>query len=128
MHWFNQWKKYVGWDNWDSSHFGDPTCHPGKIDNSALLTGRWSEKLICIQLSIMVCNADVNRIFSFFSNRKYQGIEGTLDRRHRFYSSPRTSMAYSCSVIWSFSWRRGYFSQGNDNISLSSFEPFLFIN
>lgn len=62
MHWFNQWKKYVGWDNWDSSHFGDPTCHPGKIDNSALLTGRWSGKL-----SIMVCNADVNIIFvSFF--------------------------------------------------------------
>ena len=39
LHWFNLWKKYVGWDTWDSSNVGDPTCHPGNIDNSVLLKG-----------------------------------------------------------------------------------------
>lgn len=37
LHWFNSWKKYVGWDKWDPNNVRDPACHPGNIDNLALL-------------------------------------------------------------------------------------------
>ncbi|XP_046458056.1 ubiquitin carboxyl-terminal hydrolase 15-like isoform X1 [Daphnia pulex] len=37
LHWFNLWKKYAGWDKWDSSNVGDLTSHPGNIDNSILM-------------------------------------------------------------------------------------------
>lgn len=39
IHWFNQWKKYVAWDGWDSTQIGDPSSHPGHIDNSSLING-----------------------------------------------------------------------------------------
>jgi len=35
--WFKQWKKYVGYDNWDVSFVGDEGAHPGPIDNKGLL-------------------------------------------------------------------------------------------
>ncbi|XP_075751718.1 ubiquitin carboxyl-terminal hydrolase 15 isoform X4 [Rhipicephalus microplus] len=36
--WFNQWKRYVGYDSWDTSNeIGEQTTHPGPIDNSPLL-------------------------------------------------------------------------------------------
>ncbi|XP_042898820.1 ubiquitin carboxyl-terminal hydrolase 4 isoform X2 [Parasteatoda tepidariorum] len=35
--WFKQWKKYVGYDNWETSSVGDKATHPGPIDNSPLL-------------------------------------------------------------------------------------------
>lgn len=34
--WFKQWKKYVGYDSWETSNVGDHTTHPGPIDNSLL--------------------------------------------------------------------------------------------
>ncbi|KAK2167839.1 hypothetical protein LSH36_23g05071 [Paralvinella palmiformis] len=34
--WFKQWKKYVGYDSWDTGHVGDESAYPGPIDNSAL--------------------------------------------------------------------------------------------
>ena len=37
--WFKQWKKYVGFDNWDTSYVGDQSANPGPIDNSPLLKG-----------------------------------------------------------------------------------------
>ncbi|XP_035221338.1 ubiquitin carboxyl-terminal hydrolase 15-like, partial [Stegodyphus dumicola] len=35
--WFKQWKKYVGYDSWETSNIGDRATHPGPIDNSPLL-------------------------------------------------------------------------------------------
>ncbi|XP_070193299.1 ubiquitin carboxyl-terminal hydrolase 15-like isoform X2 [Littorina saxatilis] len=37
IRWFKQWKKYVGYDSWDTLNAGDETYNPGPIDNSALL-------------------------------------------------------------------------------------------
>jgi hypothetical protein len=37
--WFNQWKKFVAWDQGDSNHVGDPNSNPGHIDNAPLLKG-----------------------------------------------------------------------------------------
>lgn len=37
--WFKQWKKYVGYDSWETSNVGDRATHPGPIDNSPLLRG-----------------------------------------------------------------------------------------
>ncbi len=37
--WFKQWKKFVGFDNWDTSYVGDQSANPGAIDNSPLLRG-----------------------------------------------------------------------------------------
>ncbi|XP_067138793.1 ubiquitin carboxyl-terminal hydrolase 15-like isoform X2 [Centruroides vittatus] len=34
--WFKQWRKYVGYDSWDTSNIGENTIHPGPIDNSSL--------------------------------------------------------------------------------------------
>jgi len=34
--WFKQWKKYVGWDHWDTSSIGEKSANPGPIDNSGL--------------------------------------------------------------------------------------------
>ncbi|XP_076448226.1 ubiquitin carboxyl-terminal hydrolase 4-like [Babylonia areolata] len=36
IRWFKLWKKYVGYDSWDTVNIGDETYHPGPIDNSAL--------------------------------------------------------------------------------------------
>ncbi|BFZ09058.1 hypothetical protein BsWGS_12097 [Bradybaena similaris] len=36
IRWFKQWKKYVGYDQWDSYNLGDQTVHPGPIDNCSL--------------------------------------------------------------------------------------------
>ncbi|GIY57194.1 ubiquitin carboxyl-terminal hydrolase 15 [Caerostris darwini] len=35
--WFKQWKKYVGYDSWETANIGDRATHPGPIDNSPLL-------------------------------------------------------------------------------------------
>ncbi|CAL1543086.1 unnamed protein product [Lymnaea stagnalis] len=37
VRWFKQWKKYVGYDQWDSYSVGDQSVHPGPIDNCSLL-------------------------------------------------------------------------------------------
>ncbi|XP_013790344.1 ubiquitin carboxyl-terminal hydrolase 15-like [Limulus polyphemus] len=34
--WFKQWKKYVGYDDWDTCNADKENTHPGPIDNSAL--------------------------------------------------------------------------------------------
>ena len=38
--WFKQWKKFVGFDNWDTSFVGEDTAHPGPVDNTPLLKGK----------------------------------------------------------------------------------------
>ncbi|UYV69344.1 USP15 [Cordylochernes scorpioides] len=35
--WFKQWRKYVGYDNWDTGVVGERTSHPGPVDNASLL-------------------------------------------------------------------------------------------
>lgn len=42
-HWFKQWKKYVGFDNWDKYQMGEQTVYPGPVDNSGLLRGEEDE-------------------------------------------------------------------------------------
>ena len=37
IRWFKQWKKYVGYDNWDRSDAGNVLAKPGPIDNTPLL-------------------------------------------------------------------------------------------
>lgn len=39
-HWFKQWKKYVGFDNWDKYQMGEQNVYPGPVDNSGLLRGK----------------------------------------------------------------------------------------
>ena len=39
IRWYKQWKKYVGFDSWDTLNTGDETYNPGPIDNSDLLKG-----------------------------------------------------------------------------------------
>lgn len=41
--WYNQWKKYVGYDSWDTSSIGDSSAHPGLMDNSSLLRPETNE-------------------------------------------------------------------------------------
>lgn len=35
--WFKQWKKYVGFDDWDKTFMGEKDVFPGPVDNSPLL-------------------------------------------------------------------------------------------
>ena len=37
IRWFKQWKRYVGYDNWDKSNAGEEAIKPGHIDNTPLL-------------------------------------------------------------------------------------------
>ena len=39
MRWMKQWKKYVGYDQWDQSLAGQETANPGPVDNSNLFKG-----------------------------------------------------------------------------------------
>ena len=34
-----QWKKYVGYDQWDQRYTGQEAANPGPMDNSSLLRG-----------------------------------------------------------------------------------------
>jgi ubiquitin carboxyl-terminal hydrolase 4/11/15 len=43
--WFKQWKKYVGYDSWDTSFVGDQSANPGPIDNSPLFKEGSKEQL-----------------------------------------------------------------------------------
>ena len=38
--WLKQWKKYVGYDQWDQYHVGQVSANPGPIDNANLFKGR----------------------------------------------------------------------------------------
>ena len=37
--WLKQWKKYVGYDQWDQYHVGKVSANPGPIDNANLFKG-----------------------------------------------------------------------------------------
>ena len=37
--WLKQWKKYVGYDQWDQYHVGQVSANPGPIDNANLFKG-----------------------------------------------------------------------------------------
>ena len=39
VRWMKQWKKYVGYDQWDQSNAGLDSANPGPIDNSNLFKG-----------------------------------------------------------------------------------------
>ncbi|XP_072329059.1 ubiquitin carboxyl-terminal hydrolase 4 isoform X1 [Scyliorhinus torazame] len=43
--WFKQWKKYVGFDSWDTYNVGERGMFPGPIDNSGLFTAVESQAL-----------------------------------------------------------------------------------
>uniref|UniRef100_A0A3Q2R3M4 ubiquitinyl hydrolase 1 n=1 Tax=Fundulus heteroclitus TaxID=8078 RepID=A0A3Q2R3M4_FUNHE len=43
--WFQQWKKYVGFDNWDMYNVGDRSIYPGPIDNSGLFSDQVTQAL-----------------------------------------------------------------------------------
>lgn len=56
IRWFKQWKKYVGYDSWDTLNAGDETYNPGPIDNSALLKGENS--VGCLRLLLLFYTYD----------------------------------------------------------------------
>ena len=35
--WFNQWKAYVGFDDWNTTSVGDQSANPGPVDNSFIV-------------------------------------------------------------------------------------------
>lgn len=39
VRWIKQWKKYVGYDQWDQTLAGQESADPGPIDNSNLFKG-----------------------------------------------------------------------------------------
>ena len=39
VRWMKQWKKYVGYDQWDQSSAGQESANPGPVDNSNLFIG-----------------------------------------------------------------------------------------
>uniref|UniRef100_A0A1X7UAN3 Protein kinase domain-containing protein n=1 Tax=Amphimedon queenslandica TaxID=400682 RepID=A0A1X7UAN3_AMPQE len=43
--WFKQWKEYTGFDSWDQHTAGEPSAHPGPIDNNDLFKDNVSERL-----------------------------------------------------------------------------------
>ena len=43
--WLKQWKKYVGYDQWDQYHVGQVSANPGPIDNANLFKGTHSTML-----------------------------------------------------------------------------------
>ncbi|XP_025106450.1 ubiquitin carboxyl-terminal hydrolase 15-like isoform X2 [Pomacea canaliculata] len=45
IRWFKQWKKYVGYDSWDTLSAGDEAVNPGPIDNSVLFKEGSSNQL-----------------------------------------------------------------------------------
>jgi len=44
--WFEKWKIYVGFSNWNADSVGDQSANPGPVDNSFIMKGM---KLIAIQ-------------------------------------------------------------------------------
>ena len=36
MRWMKQWKKFVGYDQWDQTFAGQASANPGPVDNSNL--------------------------------------------------------------------------------------------
>jgi len=42
VRWLKLWKKYVGYDEWESGMIGEESANPGPIDNSNLLEGSYS--------------------------------------------------------------------------------------
>ena len=46
IRWYKQWKRYVGYDNWDKSNAGDEFIKPGAIDNTSFLNqGKLRDKV-----------------------------------------------------------------------------------
>ncbi|NXK46864.1 UBP4 hydrolase, partial [Chauna torquata] len=43
--WFKQWRKYVGFDSWNTFGVGDPSCFPGPVDNSGLFDDTETQSL-----------------------------------------------------------------------------------
>uniref|UniRef100_A0A3Q3BCG7 Ubiquitin carboxyl-terminal hydrolase n=1 Tax=Kryptolebias marmoratus TaxID=37003 RepID=A0A3Q3BCG7_KRYMA len=43
--WFKQWKKYVGYDSWDTYNVGERSLYPGPIDNSGLFSDQETQTL-----------------------------------------------------------------------------------
>jgi len=39
IRWLKQWKKYVGYDEWETDMVAEESANPGPIDNSNLLEG-----------------------------------------------------------------------------------------
>ena len=37
--WVKQWKKYVGYDQWEQSYAGQESANPGPVNNSSLFRG-----------------------------------------------------------------------------------------
>ena len=43
-----QWKKFVGYDTWDTFQVGEDSANPGPIDNKSLLAGEGLNVYCCV--------------------------------------------------------------------------------
>ncbi|XP_050414001.1 ubiquitin carboxyl-terminal hydrolase 4 isoform X1 [Patella vulgata] len=66
--WYKQWKKYVGYDKWDSGCVGEASANPGPIDNSPLLKGDGQlQEHLSEDLDYMLLPGDAwNRLLSWY--------------------------------------------------------------
>ena len=54
-----QWKKYVGYDQWDQSSAGQESANPGPVDNSNLFKGTLYVCLHVITVSDSLVCSDI---------------------------------------------------------------------
>jgi len=57
VRWFKQWKKYVGYDEWETSMVGENVANPGPIDNSNLFKGDYLVHTWFIYFSLVFCRS-----------------------------------------------------------------------
>ncbi|XP_061689922.1 ubiquitin carboxyl-terminal hydrolase 4 [Syngnathoides biaculeatus] len=69
--WFKQWKKHVGFDNWDTYNVGERSLYPGPIDNSGLFADQdkqvLKEHLIDELDYVLVPTEAWNKLVSWYS-------------------------------------------------------------
>ncbi|MEE6502614.1 hypothetical protein FKM82_004575 [Ascaphus truei] len=73
--WFKQWKKYVGFDSWDTYNVGERNLFPGPVDNSGLFadpeTQALKDHLIDELDYVLVPTEAWNKLMSW-----YESVEG----------------------------------------------------
>lgn len=87
-----QWKKYVGFDQWDQTHAGREEAHPGPVDNSSLFQGFPSLIMFISGLVLLSYNVYYYTIGNFGAIRDHLMEE--LD----YFLLPQ--MAWGLVILW----------------------------
>lgn len=75
--WFKQWKKYVGYDDWDRTFVGEKDVYPGPVDNSPLLKGWYTTSpetkfLHSFKKLSLLCYIKIRELFLIFNDFGFQ--------------------------------------------------------